>query len=103
MEIEPVITIAPSWMRKDSGIRDDHYVVLEKKKIFIGNKQIIDHGNKSNALQIMLAKYMCVGIFTYIYHETFICLEQLECQGTGQKCYNEDIIIFSKPLIATLE
>ena len=62
MEIEPVITIAPSWMRKDSGIRDDHYVVLEKKKIFIGNKQIIDHGNKSNGLQIMLQS-VCVCVY----------------------------------------
>ena len=46
---------------------------------------------------------MCVCIFTYIHHETFICLEQLEFQGTGQKCYDEDVIIFFKPLIATLE
>ena len=76
---------------------------FRKKKIFIGNKQIIDHGNKSNGLQIMLAKCMCVCIFTYIHHETFISLEQLQCQGTCQKCYDEDVIIFFKPLFATLE
>ena len=34
---------------------------------------------------------VCVYVFTSIHREGFICLDQLEYQGTDQRCYVEDI------------
>ena len=33
----------------------------------------------------------CVCVFTSIHSEGFICLDQLECQGTDQRCFAEKV------------
>ena len=42
---------------------------------------------------------VCVCVFTFIHREGFICLDQLECQGTDQRCY----AFLCQVSIATLE
>ena len=43
----------------------------------------------------LLSQYVCVCVcvcvFTSIHCEGFICLDQLECQGTDQQCYVKDV------------
>ena len=35
--------------------------------------------------------YICVSVFPSIHRKGFICLEQLECQGTDQRCCVEEV------------
>ena len=46
---------------------------------------------KRNDVRLMpFNTFMCVR-FTSIHREDFICLEELECQGTDQRCCTEDV------------
>ena len=42
---------------------------------------------------------VCVCVSTFIYRESFICLDQMGYQGTDQQCYVEDVeFLYRLPL-----
>ena len=46
---------------------------------------------------VCVCVFVCV-VCTSILREGFICLDQLECQGTHQRCYVEDVSFLSQVL-----
>ena len=47
---------------------------------------------------------LCVCVCPSIHREGFICSDQLDCQGSDQRCYVEgDFFPMPSPFIATLE
>ena len=45
---------------------------------------------KNDVCLMPLNTFLCV-CFTSIHRKDFICLEQLKCQGTDQRCCTEDV------------
>ena len=56
--------------------------------------EFLDLGENSCKLKcvsVCVCVCLCVCVFMSIYREGFICLDQLECQGTDQQCCVVDV------------
>ena len=54
--------------------------------------EFLDPGENSCKLKcVSVCVCLCVCVFMSIYREGFICLDQLECQGTDQQCCVVDV------------
>ena len=60
-------------------------ITIRENKKHLDTKAIKDHLNENFPTDA------CVCVFTSIYHEDFICLDQMGYQGTDQLYYAEDV------------
>ena len=68
---------------------------FSRNKLFIWKFSVVT--NRTN-----LSVNLFVTVFTLIHREGFICLEQLECQGTDQQCCVEDVSFVRQVLSSLL-